>query len=662
MAGANFQSPFSINHGPLAQILSQNSYSIPDIQRPYAWKLDQAKDLINDLESIESARKAGRPQKEHYFGTIVVVSQAAQRDQIVDGQQRLTTVSVLLGQFVRALNELSEKAAQKAATNVNQAVKQSFTNIQTTAQHKVTIIQQLLRIQNGIDAATQLPIFEPRIIVSPEISLVYKELIEGRDGKKVAVTKQPAEDLQKIAAFMYREFVTGDDYSKMQEAAQLQHLDARADEVVLGLVLVRLATTYANAAAELFESLNARGRPLNVLGLIKVWVIGKLGEVSASKQILDQVSQDFRSVSDDDDDDAVKFFTDFYRIRALEDVKSKVTPKDLSVLARMNIYGDEIGNNVKVTPLNQMAQKISDETVLLKKLWPTWNTLMFGSSSVAGNLRSLSRLPAVCAATPHPAWSNSRLHLMLDSKWLSMKIAYPFLTAMADYYGSTGQLAQFEELLHDTEKFFFRAKSVCDIDPKEIHVLYFEQLKLLKYTGAPNLNLLKQSMNTLLKKHADDSFFGQELLKECAYDASTNLTKYLLSMIETYAYSAPTQQGVAMVPQLSQSLLDLSKWQLEHIVPQNPKSGAHQLLANEVNRLGNLCLLPPDWNGHLSNSDYQNKRKKVAVRIQANHNLQVLDSHDVFTNSSFSNTQWVSADVTARESKLVARALQSFVI
>jgi len=53
---------------------------------------------------------------------------------------------------------------------------------------------------------------------------------------------------------------------------------------------------------------------------------------------------------------------------------------------------------------------------------------------------------------------------------------------------------------------------------------------------------------------------------------------------------------------------------------------------------------------------------KVAVRIQANHNLQVLDSHDVFTNSSFSNTQWVSTDVTARESKLVARALQIFVI
>jgi hypothetical protein len=73
-------------------------------------------------------------------------------------------------------------------------------------------------------------------------------------------------------------------------------------------------------------------------------------------------------------------------------------------------------------------------------------------------------------------------------------------------------------------------------------------------------------------------------------------------------------------------------------------------------------LLPPDWNGHLSNADYQQKRQKVAQRIQNNHNLQVHDSHDVFTNLNYANSQWGPADVSARENKLLARALQIFVV
>jgi hypothetical protein len=663
MVAANFQSPFQISHGPLSQILGQSTYSIPDIQRPYAWEIQNAKDLMNDLQKIEQAQLAGRPGQEHYFGTIVVVTQAGQRDEIVDGQQRLTTASVLLGQIVRALTELADKAAQKAASNVNAGVMQAFLNIELTARNKITIVQQCLRIQNGIDANTQLPIWEPRIKVSPEISLIFKELVEGRDGTAISMTKKPERDLKIIADYLYREFVTGKRFSKLQEAQQLQHLDSRADEVLSGLVLVKLSTAYANAAAELFESLNARGKALNVLGLVKVWVIGTLRAVSASPQVIGQVSSDFRSVSDDDDEIAVRFFTDVYRIRALQDVKSKVTPKDLSLLVREHIFGDPfVASPNKATPATQMAQKIAAETVLLKQLWPTWNTLAFGSASVAKKNRSLSRLPSVCAATPNPAWVNSRLHLLLDKQWLSHLIVYPFLTAMADYYGTNGQAAQFEQLLHDTEKFFFRAKSVCNIDPKAIHALYFKQLEFLKYQRSPNLGLLKQEMNVLISRSANDALFSSELLDVCTYEESPNLTKYLLSMVETYAYSSPTPPGVAMAPQVSQNLLDLSKWQLEHIVPQNPQPGAHQLSANQVHRLGNLCLLPPDWNGHLSNADYQQKRQKVAQRIQNNHNLQVHDSHDVFTNLKYANSQWGPADVSARENKLLARALQIFVI
>lgn len=667
VGAAQFVAPFTITDGPVQQFLGQHLMKVPEIQRPYAWKLENAEELVRDLEKLEAARLQGNAQPQHYLGTLVVITYANQRDEIVDGQQRLTTISVLVGQLLRALKELAQKAAQKAATNNNQTVKQSFLNIEQNCRNRITILGNLLQIQNGINPNTQQPIYEPRILVSPEIVKTYTDLIEGGDGLSAIgiEDKKPAQDLRRIATYLYEKFVTGPKYSKLQEADQFNHLDNRANQVTLGLIWVRLSTQYANAAAELFESLNARGRPLNVLGLIKVWLLGTLKQVNATSTLVSQVASDFRSLSDDDDEIAVKYFLDFYRMRALEDVKKNKTPKEISLLAREKLFRDPVlAPLAKAANPTQIAQLIGDEVALMKKLWPTWDLLVHGAIGAAPKMRSLSRLPAVCAATPNPAWVNSRLHLLLDKQWLSHQIIYPFLTAAADHLASTNQLNVFEDVVHDVEKFFFRAKSVCDIDPKEINALYFKQLEQLKLFQRLNVPLLRQEMQGLLAKHAPDQLFVKELVRLCVYGKGkgTELAKYFLSMLETYAYCPPGQPNVPMTPQKGQNLLNLRDWQLEHIVPQNPRPGGHTLHVDEVDRLGNLCLLPPDWNQHLTNSDYIAKRQLVSARIKTGHNLQVVDSNDVFTNQLFANTQWTSVEVVAREKKLVAKALAIFVI
>lgn len=664
---AQFVAPFSITDGPVQQFLGQHLMQVPEIQRPYAWKLENAEELVRDLNKMEAARLQGAAQPQHYLGSLVVVTHAGQRDEIVDGQQRLTTISVLVGQLVRAFNELATRSAGQAATNKNPAYKQAFLNIEQNARNRVTILTNLLQVQKGIDPNTQLPLYEPRLVVSPEITETYSDLISGGDGTIASAreTKQPAKDLGKIAQFMYREFVTGDEFKKLQEAAQLQHLDVRANQVTLGLIWVRLATPFANAAAELFESLNARGRPLNVLGLVKVWLLGTLKQANASPAVVSQVASDFRSLSDDDDEIAVDYFTDFYRVRSLDEKLPKsVTPKTMSLLAREKMFRDPALNSAaKAVPLSQIAQLISSEIALMKQLWPTWNVLTHGSPQAAPKLRSLHRLPDVCAAANHPNFANSRLHLLLDKRGLSHQIVYPFLTAAADHLGSVGQPDQFVDLVHDLEKFFFRAKSICNIDPKEIHKLYFQQLEQLKLHGSLNIQLLKTNMRSLITTYASDKKFGTELLNVCLYkDNNPILPKYLLSMIHLYSSALPVAANTPMKPiLLGGELLNLGEWQVEHIVPQRPRPGQHQLLPDQVDRLGNICLLPPPWNGFLTNHDFQTKRQMVTQRL-LQQGLSVDDTKNIFTDPLFATTQWTSKDVATREARLVARALEIFII
>ena len=79
---------------------SQKRFIIPVYQRNYDWKKENCKQLFDDLVSVEKDGK-----ETHFFGSIV--SYAHSRDEVVliDGQQRITTVSLILIAIVNALKK-----------------------------------------------------------------------------------------------------------------------------------------------------------------------------------------------------------------------------------------------------------------------------------------------------------------------------------------------------------------------------------------------------------------------------------------------------------------------------------------------------------------------------------------------------------------------------
>lgn len=98
-----------VSNLPITEFIDKrNSYfSIPEFQRPYAWNLEQINQFIEDIENVKQGTK------KHYFGTIVFQPDN-DRFEIIDGQQRLTTVLLMLTAIYRILLEKPDSSTLPA--------------------------------------------------------------------------------------------------------------------------------------------------------------------------------------------------------------------------------------------------------------------------------------------------------------------------------------------------------------------------------------------------------------------------------------------------------------------------------------------------------------------------------------------------------------------
>src|SRR5215210_7314580 len=93
MKGMNVSglSEMDIELDGIGHILSDNRLEVPRYQRSYAWTDKHVKDLFTDL-----ADALQNDEPEYFLGSIVAIGTDTDRIEVVDGQQRLATVTILL--------------------------------------------------------------------------------------------------------------------------------------------------------------------------------------------------------------------------------------------------------------------------------------------------------------------------------------------------------------------------------------------------------------------------------------------------------------------------------------------------------------------------------------------------------------------------------------
>ena len=71
---------------------------IPNYQRDYAWRKEHVEALLSDISDVLETNTDG-----HYMGTIVIAKANDGVFEVVDGQQRLTTITLVLRAFLNQL-------------------------------------------------------------------------------------------------------------------------------------------------------------------------------------------------------------------------------------------------------------------------------------------------------------------------------------------------------------------------------------------------------------------------------------------------------------------------------------------------------------------------------------------------------------------------------
>lgn len=106
---------------PLIDILSGKLFRIPEYQRHYSWQTKQRDELFQDIEKLKTAREK-YDERTHFMATIVCLKTKDKEQfgsntfyiyDLVDGQQRLTTLVILLKAISLKLNSNTQNDKAK---------------------------------------------------------------------------------------------------------------------------------------------------------------------------------------------------------------------------------------------------------------------------------------------------------------------------------------------------------------------------------------------------------------------------------------------------------------------------------------------------------------------------------------------------------------------
>lgn len=120
------ETSITVNKKKVRDLLSEgveHLFLIPEYQRPYAWSIDQIDTLFDDLWTFaETQGGHERPAATYFLGSIVGFYNENKEHEIIDGQQRITTLFLLLRAIYSRLTNENTKPAKHCMEQIESAI------------------------------------------------------------------------------------------------------------------------------------------------------------------------------------------------------------------------------------------------------------------------------------------------------------------------------------------------------------------------------------------------------------------------------------------------------------------------------------------------------------------------------------------------------------
>lgn len=249
------------SYSSIGQIFStQMRYVVPLFQRPYVWaKEDQWQPLFDDIRELAERvldPPLHKPVAGHFLGTAVleqVMTPAVEMQQrrIIDGQQRLTTLQIVLKSVVEALRSISANLPEEDRSPVDQA----------KGKLELLCVNQFASSDEA----------KFKVWPTNDDRAQYREILDWQPDREEPKGTRMAEAFTFFRSQM-RDWLLTDRTPERASAlgsAMTDHLRM----IVLDL------DPYDEPQA-IFETLNAHGTPLLPADLIKNWLLWEAGKQS----------------------------------------------------------------------------------------------------------------------------------------------------------------------------------------------------------------------------------------------------------------------------------------------------------------------------------------------------------------------------------------------
>lgn len=562
-----------VAHPTVSDIFAINSnvvYRIPKYQREYTWGINDWDALFNDVTENDYG---------YFLGSYICVNSGSINGttlEVIDGQQRFTTIMLLLTALYEKLNALKEQMDEDERTDLanlrNELAnkKQTYTSDGTK---KTEYVQRLiLQKQNMNDEDFSFVLSDKGIITGQKahpknfgnrrISKAYKHFGKLID-EKVPDAKEENPNINDVGALfgIVRKFENA--------------------------IMVGIEVDTNKDAYMLFESLNHRGVPLSALDLIKNTLIASAESKADAdnsyeiwKQILFNVGQDDYSVQE-------RFFRQYYN-SFREELNAPYKGSDkkyyLGYLATrttlLDIYEKMIKSDYK-SLLDDLLQKSKIYALITNN-----------SEDEYVYTTSLDDLERIAGAPSY--------------------ILLLYVMSNQDELGLTD--GNLDEIIKTLITFFVR-RNVTDVpNTRKLTQLFIDiisEVKVLR--GAEVVSAVREK---LISVSATDEAFESKL-RGSIYDENPEATRFILCSIEAQHQTKEIYSDLWARDNSNKYV-----WTIEHIFPEGEnipdawvdmiaggdKDCARQYRSDYVHTLGNLTIT--GYNQNLSNMSFEQKKDR----------------------------------------------------
>lgn len=231
----------------ISQVLTEQlRYEIPSYQRPYSWGPEHVQDLLQDIEEAYDNK-----DKEYFIGSLITIERKPKEIfEVVDGQQRLTTLNLI---FARIKEKIENAAAKQE-------------------------VEKRILPRNPLTGQTETP----RLSLRKRDQAFFRDYVleaTGFDEAKIG-------DLEAPKANMIRNMWAVDAF--LNDRSQ-EWIKLFAHYILQNVYVVVVMTESFQSAYRLFNVLNARGLDLSNADLIKNQLFSKLDEDSPRKGDLEDL-------------------------------------------------------------------------------------------------------------------------------------------------------------------------------------------------------------------------------------------------------------------------------------------------------------------------------------------------------------------------------------